>query len=143
MSDCVLVVDDESDLLLGLQRTITMEMDCRVLTAGSAREALAIVSREPVDVVLADIRMPGMDGMALAREIQRQDALITVVLMTAFGTIEQAVEAIKDGAYDFIRKPFDEQDLLRLLRKALERNRLLRETCVCSRPLRRAARFKR
>ena len=127
MSDCVLVVDDERDLLLGLQRTIAMEMDCRVLAADSAREALAIVNKEPVDVVLADIRMPGMDGMALAREIQRQDALITVVLMTAFGTIEQAVEAIKDGAYDFIRKPFDEQDLLRLLRKALERNRLLRE----------------
>ncbi len=127
MRDCILVVDDEKDLLEGLQRTIELEMDCRVLAAGSAREALAILNREPVDVVLADIRMPGMDGMALARAIQQQDALITVILMTAYGTIEQAVEAIKEGAYDFIRKPFDEQDLMRLLRKALERNRLLRE----------------
>ena len=127
MRDCILVVDDEKDLLDGLRRTIELEMDCRVLAAGSAREALAILKREPVDVVLADIRMPGMDGMALARAIQQQDALITVILMTAYGTIEQAVEAIKEGAYDFIRKPFDEQDLMRLLRKALERNRLLRE----------------
>jgi len=127
VTDCILVVDDEQDLLVGLQRTIEMEVDCRVLAAGSAREALDTLNRHPVDVVLADIRMPGMDGMALAREIQHRDSLITVILMTAFGTIEQAVEAIKEGAYDFIRKPFDEQDLLRLLRKALERNRLLRE----------------
>ena len=127
MRDCILVVDDEKDLLDGLRRTIEPEKDCRVLAAGSAREALAILKREPVDVVLADIRMPGMDGMALSRAIQLQDALITVILMTAYGTIEQAVEAIKEGAYDFIRKPFDEQDLMRLLRKALERNRLLRE----------------
>jgi DNA-binding NtrC family response regulator len=127
VKDSILVVDDEKDLLDGLQRTIALEMDCRVLAAGSAGEALALLNREPIDVVLADIRMPGMDGMALAREIQQRDALITVVLMTAFGTIEQAVEAIKDGAYDFIRKPYDTQDLVRLLRKALERNRLLRE----------------
>ena len=127
MRDCILVVDDEKDLLEGLRRTIALEMDCRVVAAGGAPEALDILNREPVDVVLADIRMPGMDGMALAREIQQRDALITVILMTAFGTIAQAVEAIKEGAYDFIRKPFDEQELMRLLRKALERNRLLRE----------------
>jgi len=127
VTDRILVVDDERDLLTGLQRTIASEMDCRVLTAGSARDALAVIDRESVDVVLADIRMPGMDGLGLAREIRHRDALITVILMTAFGTIEQAVAAIKDGAYDFIRKPFDEQDLIRLLRKALERNRLLRE----------------
>ena len=65
MTDCILVVDDEKDLLAGLQRTIEMEMDCRVLAGGSAREALDIVNREPIDVVLADIRMPGMDGMSL------------------------------------------------------------------------------
>ena len=59
MRDCILVVDDEKDLLDGLRRTIELEMDCRVLAAGSAREALAILKREPVDVVLADIRMPG------------------------------------------------------------------------------------
>lgn len=127
MRDCILVVDDERDLLIGLQRTIEMELDCRVLAAGNAREALDMINQQPVDVVLADIRMPGMDGMALSRAIQQKDSLITVILMTAFGTIEQAVEAIKEGAYDFIRKPFEEQDLLRLLRKALERNRLLRE----------------
>ncbi len=127
MTDAILVVDDERDLLVGLQRTISLEMDCRVLSADNAREALDILTGEPIDVVLADIRMPGMDGLALAREIQKKDPLVTVILMTAFGTIEQAVEAIKDGAYDFIRKPFDEQELTRLLRKGLERNRLLRE----------------
>ena len=116
----ILVVDDERDLLIGLQRTIEMELDCQVLAAGGAREALDMINQQPVDVVLADIRMPGMDGMALSRAIQQQDSLITVILMTAFGTIEQAVEAIKEGAYDYITKPFDKDLLIAAIKRAVE-----------------------
>jgi DNA-binding NtrC family response regulator len=123
----LLIVENEPDLRIGLQRIIEMEMGCHVQVAESAEAALAILDRGPLDLVLADIRMPGMDGLALLEEIQRRDPVVTVILMTAFGTIEQAVTAIKKGAYDFIRKPFEEEDLLRLLKNGFERNRLLRE----------------
>ena len=127
MKDRILIVEDEIDLLHGLQRTIPLEIDCEVLIAASAREALAILENEPIDLLLADIQMPEMSGMELLRRTRRIDDAITIVMMTAYGTIEQAVEAIKEGAYDFIRKPIDEEKLVHVLRKGLERNRLVRE----------------
>ena len=127
MKDRILIVEDEIDLLRGLERTIPMEIDCEVLIAASAREALAILDQEPIDLLLADIQMPEMSGMELLRRTRRIDDAITIVMMTAYGTIEQAVEAIKEGAYDFIRKPIEEEKLIHVLRKGLERNRLLRE----------------
>ncbi|MBL0715157.1 MAG: sigma-54-dependent Fis family transcriptional regulator [Desulfosarcina sp.] len=127
MKDCILIVEDEIDLLHGLQRTIPMEIDCEVRIAASAGEALAILAQAPVDLLLADIQMPEMSGMELLTATRRIDASITIVMMTAYGTIEQAVEAIKKGAYDFIRKPIEEEKLIRVLKKGLERNRLVRE----------------
>ncbi|MCP4695176.1 MAG: sigma-54-dependent Fis family transcriptional regulator [Desulfobacterales bacterium] len=112
---------------LRLQRTIAMEIDCRVLLARNAREALGVLAAHHVDVVLADIRMPGMDGMELLALIKERDPAVTVIIMTAFGAISKAVDAIKAGAYDFIQKPLDETRLLRLLRKGLDLNRGLRE----------------
>ena len=127
MGDTILIVDDEKDLVRGLQRTVEIAIDCRVITAGSAREALEKIADHAVDLVLADIRMPGMDGIALLREIKRIDSSITVIIMTGFGSIESAVEAVKIGAYDFIQKPFNEERLLHLLERGLELNRLVRE----------------
>ncbi len=127
MKDRILIVEDEIDLLHGLQRTIPMEIDCEVWIAASAREALAILEKEPIDLLLADIQMPEMSGMELLQLTRRIDDAITIVMMTAYGTIEQAVEAIKKGAYDFIRKPIEEEKLVHVLRKGLERNRLVRE----------------
>ncbi len=125
--DTILVVDDETDLVHGLQRTLTMEIDCRVLTAENGRRALEILDRNAVDFVLADILMPEMDGLTLLGRIKERDPAITVVVMTAYGTIEKAVEAIKKGAYDLIQKPLDEERLFHLVRKGLELNRLVRE----------------
>ncbi|BBO73495.1 Fis family transcriptional regulator [Desulfosarcina widdelii] len=125
--DTILVVDDEIDLVRGLERTIAMEFDCRVLTAENGRQALDIIATNSVDVVLADVLMPEMDGLTLLTHIKQQDPAVTVVIMTAYGTIEKAVEAIKKGAYDLIQKPLDEERLFHLLRKGLERNRLVRE----------------
>jgi DNA-binding NtrC family response regulator len=123
----ILIVDDEVDLLSGLQRSIAMEIDCRVLLAENGTQALARLRNDSVDLVLADIRMPGMDGMELLQAVRGLDPTITVLIMTAYGTIERAVAAIKQGAYDFIKKPLDEGRLLHLLHKGLERNRLVRE----------------
>ena len=125
--DTILIVDDEIDLVTGLERSIAMEIDCRVLTAENGTQALDILSQTPVDVVLADIRMPQMDGLTLLEQIKNRDPAVTVIIMTAYGTIEKAVEAIKKGAYDLIQKPLDEQRLFHLLRKGLELNRLVRE----------------
>jgi len=125
--DTILVVDDETDLLIGLERTLTMEFDCRVMTAENGRRALEIMAEHSIDLVLADVLMPEMDGLALLEHVKRLDPAITVVIMTAYGTIEKAVEAIKKGAYDLIQKPLDEERLFHLLKKGLERNRLVRE----------------
>jgi len=125
--DTILVVDDETDLLHGLQRTIAMELGCRVLTAENGHRALETIGEQAVDLVLADILMPEMDGLALLERIKQLDPTITVVIMTAYGTIEKAVEAIKKGAYDLIQKPLDEERLFHLLKKGLELNRLVRE----------------
>lgn len=125
--DTVLVVDDETDLVLGLQRILAMEFNCRVLTAENGRQALEIIAENAVDAVLADILMPEMDGLSLLASIKDRDPAITVIIMTAYGTIEKAVEAIKKGAYDLIQKPLDEAQLFHLIRKGLELNRLVRE----------------
>ncbi|BBO69036.1 Fis family transcriptional regulator [Desulfosarcina alkanivorans] len=130
--DTILVVDDESDLVHGLRRTIRMDIDCRVLTAENGFQALDILSKEAVDVVLADVLMPNMDGLTLLERIKSLDPAVTVIIMTAYGTIEKAVEAIKKGAYDLIQKPVDEDRLIHLLRKGLELNRLVRENARLS-----------
>ncbi len=81
----------------------------------------------PVELVLTDIRMPDMSGLELLDEIKRRDPWVTVVIMTAYGTIDMAVDAIKKGAYDFVQKPFKPDEINRILKKALERNSLIRE----------------
>lgn len=127
VTDTILVVDDETDLLAGLQRTLAMEFDCRVMTAENGRRALEIMAEHCVDLVLADVLMPEMDGLTLLDHVKKLDPAITVIIMTAYGTIEKAVEAIKKGAYDLIQKPLDEERLFHLLKKGLELNRLVRE----------------
>ena len=127
MTDTILIADDEPDLLAGLERTVAMELDCRVILAQNGEEALRVIETEAVDMLLADIRMPGMDGLALLHAVKKYDPAVTVIVMTAYGTIEKAVQAIKAGAFDFIQKPFEEERLLNLVKNGLELNRLVRE----------------
>jgi len=123
----LLIVDDEIDMLRLLERSIGAELDWEIAIAPSGDEALAIIEKSPFDLALVDIRMPGMDGIELLERIKTYDPWLTVVMMTAFGTIEVAIESVKKGAYDFITKPFEQNDLLRVLQKAFERSQLLRE----------------
>ncbi len=127
MKETLLIVDDEADMLQLLKRSVGPDLNCQVETALSGAEALEILQHLPSDLVIADIKMPGMDGMELLARIRQQHPWLTVVMMTAHGCIELAVEAIKSGAYDFITKPFDLEGLELTVRKALERSRLLRE----------------
>lgn len=124
----LLIIDDEVDMLEGLRRVLTYDLQgTEILTTAKPREALDWVRKEPVDVVLLDIRMPEMDGLQLLGELLKLDRSLTVIMMTAFGSIETAVQAIKSGAYDFITKPLEKEVLLRVIQKGFERNRLLRE----------------
>jgi len=127
MEITILVVDDEPDMRQLLKRSLEPDLECRVEMASSGEMALKILEETHVDMVLADIKMPGMDGLELLDLIKRDYPDLTVVMMTAFGRIETAVEAMKRGAYDFITKPFDHDALILRLSKAVERSRLLKE----------------
>ncbi|MGA7874247.1 MAG: sigma-54 dependent transcriptional regulator, partial [Desulfoferrobacter sp.] len=125
--ETLLIIDDEPDMLQLLKRSLEPEMGCNVKTASNGKEALKMLASEPLDLVLLDMRMPGMDGLEVLQRIRSKHSWLTVIMMTAHGCIETAVQAIKMGAYDFITKPFDHEALVWTLNKALERSRLLRE----------------
>jgi len=127
MKRTVLIVDDEQDMLDLLKRSLEPDLNCRVEPTSSGEAALKRLAGESFDLVLADIKMPGMDGLELLEIIKRKNPEQTVVMMTAFGQVETAVAAMKSGAYDFITKPFEHDALLLRLEKALERSSLLKE----------------
>ena len=121
-----LVVDDEPRLRRALARLMQGEgFDC--LEAGSGEEALAVLAREPVDVVLSDMRMPGMDGAALLREVAARHPGVAMVMITAVAEVEVAVSCLSAGAMDYITKPFVFEEVRARVAQALEKRRLLRE----------------
>lgn len=123
----ILVVDDEPDMLTFLAKMLAKKGGYVVSSAASGAEAMAMMQADPPDAVLTDIKMPGMDGLALLQHLHTIDPTLTIVLMTGHGTIEMAVQSLKDGAYDFVEKPFDNERILRTVSRAVERTRLLRE----------------
>ncbi len=124
----LLIIDDEKDMLDGLKRILPYELEnTRIRVSSSPLQALELVSRSSFDLILMDVRMPEMDGIDLLEQVKKIDPGITIIMMTAYGSIETAVQAIKMGAYDFITKPFDIPDLVRNIKKGLERSSLLRE----------------
>jgi DNA-binding NtrC family response regulator len=124
----IVVVDDERDFARGLARIVEGRFENLTCTAvTSAEEALEIIKQNTVPVVLSDLRMPGQDGFQLVKDALTIDSHISVILITAYGSIEKAVQALKLGAYDFITKPVDHEHLFRLIQKALERFDLMTE----------------
>ena len=122
----VLVVDDEKHIRSHLA-TFLKSVGHVAETAASAEEALELVRRKTFDLVLTDVRMAGMDGLALLREIRARQPEALVVLMTAYATVAQAVEAMRAGAYDYLVKPFSVDQVGLLLERVLEVQRLRRE----------------
>jgi len=124
----ILIVDDEPDLLTGLKRAFVKRLpDVTVLTAKDGNEALVILEQDDVDLVLMDIMMGETNGLEILDSIHIIQSELTVIMMTGYGTIELAVDAIRRGAWDFITKPLELDALARLLRKGLERSFLLSE----------------
>ncbi|MBI4252131.1 MAG: sigma-54-dependent Fis family transcriptional regulator [Candidatus Tectomicrobia bacterium] len=119
----ILVVDDQKNYLIVLEEFLRGE-GFEVVTKRSAAEAIEVCRRADVDLLLTDMRMAGMDGIQLLTEALRIDPDLPVILMTAFATVEKAVEAMKKGAYDYILKPFRNEELLAAVRHAVQAREL-------------------
>jgi DNA-binding NtrC family response regulator len=118
----ILVVDDKENMLGLLQRLLGEHH--HVTTASDGEKALALLAAHEFDLVLTDVRMPGADGFEVVRFVKERHPDTEVVMMTAYASIEAAVEAIKRGAYDYIQKPFDPDDVVLVVARALERRAL-------------------
>jgi two-component system, NtrC family, response regulator HydG len=122
----LLVADDDPGLRESLERTLTRE-GYKVVLASDGRAALERVQAGGVDLIVTDLRMPGLTGLELLRAAKAIMPDVDVILLTAFGTVEEAVKAMKDGAYDFLTKPFRREQLIKLVDKALERRDLIEQ----------------
>ncbi len=122
----LLIVDDELHVRESLSAWFT-EDGYDVSTAAGGKEALAVLGRQRFDVVITDIRMPGMDGIELQRHIHETEPEIAIILVTAYASVSTAVEALKEGAYDYLVKPFDPEEMSRVVEKACEKVHLREE----------------
>ncbi len=128
MTDAVsiLIADDEEDFRI-IFSDIIQKMGYHVKTAQNGEEALAVVAHHPIDIALVDFKMPGMSGLELLKEIKARKPQIEVILITGMGTIDSAVAAMKSGAYDYITKPVNFQELENVLRRLIQTQSLIRE----------------
>ena len=125
-SERILIVDDEDGMRRLLSRVLTRE-GYETSAVGSGAEALRLVASERFDLVVTDIKMPEMDGLQLLAELKEYEPSLPIIVITAYGTIENAVQALRSGAYDYIAKPFENDEIKLTVAKAFERERLLAE----------------
>lgn len=123
----ILAVDDEVDMLALLKRIIEGKTDYEITVTSEPRNVLRLIQDNYFDLVLLDLKMPGLSGMEVLRQIKETEPDITVIIITAYGTIESAVDAMKIGAFDFIIKPFRPEQILLTIERAMELQKLKRE----------------
>jgi DNA-binding NtrC family response regulator len=129
----ILIVDDDLQLRQSFAKLL-LDEGHTVLMAANGEAALAMVRLNPPEMVVMDIRMPGMSGLEAFQAMHAMDPKLPVIIMTAFGTTETAIEATKRGAYDYILKPFDIPDILAIITQALEAGRIMRAKVEMNRP---------
>lgn len=134
----ILIVDDEEKIRHILGIMLSMK-GYNITEAGNGLEALRLLEADVFDVVISDIRMPEMDGLELLEKIKGMEHPVPVIVITAFGTVESAVEAMKKGAVDYIAKPFDEERIILAVEKAVGVSRILKENLELKRELKRLA----
>jgi len=127
--DIILVVEDKESMAQMLKETLESE-GYRVVSASSGAEGIGCLKENRIDLVLTDLKLPRNNGLDILRASKEENQLRPVIIMTAFGSVETAVAAMKEGAFDFITKPFDTDHLLLLIRRALENQRLLTENIL-------------
>ncbi len=125
----VLIVEDKASMARMLKETLEAE-GYRAIVAGDGKSGINAISKERPDLVLTDLKLPGADGIKVLKASKENDPLRPVIVMTAYGSVETAVDAMKQGAFDFITKPFDTDHLLMLIRRAIDNRRLVTENIL-------------
>ena len=125
----ILIIDDEENMLHML-KTILSKEGYEIITAGNGIEGLEKIETNLFDTILCDLRMPEMDGLSFLKTVKVKNTDSTIIMMSAYGTIDLAVEAMKQGAYDYISKPFKPDEIILTLKKAEERERLRKENIL-------------
>ncbi len=125
----ILIIEDKKSMAEMLARTFEAE-GYSALTSGTGEDGISKFLHNGADLVLTDLKLPGMNGLQVLRALKEKRPLVPVIMMTAFGSIETAVEAVKAGAYDFLTKPFDTSHMLALVEKALQSGKLAAENLV-------------
>ena len=127
MSGRILIIDDEPDMLVMLEMLITDKTTHEVVTTNNPFEIEELLAKYEFNLVITDLKMPMLDGIEVLELVKKSDADIPVIVITAFGTLEAAEEAVHRGAYDFITKPFRKEQILVAIERALEWQRIIRE----------------
>jgi len=133
MAEKILIVDDEPDMLKLLTMILRAKTEYVVTSTNIPLEALELIKKGGFSLVISDLKMPGLDGMELIDAVRKVDEDIPIIIMTAYGTVESATEAIRKGGFDFITKPFRKEQILFTIDKALKwlkvqkENKLLKE----------------
>ena len=127
--DTILVIEDKESMRDMLKQTLEVE-GYRVITAKDGSEGIRKLEDERIGLVLTDLKLPKKDGFEVLKAVKQENPLLPVIVMTAFGTIETAVKAVKEGAWDFLTKPFDTGHLLVLIKRALDATRLASENIL-------------
>lgn len=123
----ILTVDDELDMLALLKMIIEGYSEHRVTATNNPMEAVELLNQEPFDLIITDLKMPGMDGMEMLAEARKKDEDALVMVVTAFGSLESAEEAMARGAYDFITKPFRKEQILLSIDRAMRWREMVRQ----------------
>jgi len=129
MADRILIVEDKESMLDMLKQTLEAE-GYEVVLARDGAEGIKKLSDERIGLVLTDLKLPKKDGSEVLKAVKADNPLLPVIVMTAFGTIETAVKAVKQGAYDFLTKPFDTDHLVVLIKRALDASRMATENIL-------------
>ena len=127
MPQRILVIDDELDMLMLLRMIIEDNTDYEVETTNNPSEALKMVTQKDYDLVISDLKMPGMDGLELCDEVKDIKPDLPLIMITAYGSLETADEAMKKGVADFITKPFRKDSILFTINRVLELARVQKE----------------
>src|SRR3954449_4812805 len=137
---CILIIDDEAEIRESLQTLLEME-GYEVETAVTGEDGLAQIGERPFDLVLLDLALPGRDGMDILSEIRSHDSRLPVIMITAYGTVENAVRAMQSGATNFVQKPWDNEKLLADVRAAVGWRRAEEENIQLKRALKQRYNF--
>lgn len=135
MSEKILIVDDELDMRELLELIITDRTSYQVVTASDPLKVPELLREGDFDLLISDLRMPQMDGMELLDRVRQIDSQLPFIILTAYGTVESAIEAMRKGALDYITKPFRQEQILLTVEKALKFRRLQKENLALKKEL--------